>query len=723
MKRLDDTHFYFDFDELEAAGISPEAARKGAKRGNLLWRIVKDPADLRVSLVRYDTLALANRESLKSALLDGLEPEDFAKITAHGTAPMLGANEADSALDFDRIAREAYRDFLLYYRGQQFDRLPHVNERKQTTLARACALVRALLPYAHQRDSEPFRLASAWLEQHTTPHDTTPLKHHLLFKSYIPSHPVALKRKVQAIAEEVAELTGADFDKALAGLIQPPRSGEKATYKGVIQQDLEIRGHFFRLLTSGRGLPQAFCIRAVRQWCQLTGRPVPSESWFRSQQSDHHKEFLTARHRYSRGNPYRQGYEYRVLQSRPVLAGEVWSIDGTRLNLEAFLKNKDRISDGRQHLYLVAVHDAASGAFIGYHFDTTEDHFGVYAALKMAVELNGYLPHELRMDQSSAYSHPLVENLLDNFRRCGVNVVISSAPQAKAIERAFDTLQTVMLTGSRLYYGQGIRSTRPFAHATDAYLTKVRKYINRERLGFDDLWLEAVSILERYNHTPLCEWSRAHADVTLSPAALHAQSRDEAANPCVRRLDPTQVIEVLWLGRTYDVRQGDLLTIQVHKREYHYELPYEVASQYAQVHVRLDLFEPDAKSVLLFDPRNTEVLLGEATRVERARLTGPNPEWGKLHRRQAKIEADRQRADEELARIVAPVNDLPESDLLVRALIPKTQGEAAETAWLVRNQKEVTAPVAAKVAAKTAKTAPVKPLSTPAPEYNFRDFY
>lgn len=720
--RPHDSDFWFEAEELEKAGLLA-AARKGTQRGSLLWQMAHLDAGCtgksRTAYYRYGAMMPKHQATLRAVLLNGLEPADWLR---HHTSQNPPAATAIEGLDFDQIANEEHRDFLLYYRGQQLDRLAWVAERKQTTLARACALVRALLPYAAQRDSAPFRLASAWLEQHTTAHDATPLRHHLLFYQYLPQNPVALKRKVQAVADEVGALTGAEFDRALAGLIQPPRSGEKATYKGAIQQDLEIRGHFFRLLTSGRGLPQAFCIRAVRQWCQLTGRPVPSESWFRSQQSDHHKEFLTARHRYSRGNPYRQGYEYRVLQSRPVLAGEVWSIDGTRLNLEAFLKNKDKVSDGRQHLYLVAVHDAASGAFVGYHFDTTEDHFGVYAAFKMAVELNGYLPHELRMDQSSAYSHPLVENLLDHFRACGVTVTISSAPQAKAIERAFDTLQTVMLAGSRLYYGQGIRSTRPFAHATDAYLTKVRKWIARERLGFEELWLEAVTLLERYNHTPLCEWSKAHAGVALSPADLHAQSRDEAANPCVRRLDPTQVVEVLWLGRTYDVRQGDLLTIQVHKREYHYELPYEVASQYAQVHVRLDLFEPDAKSVLLFDPRNPEVLLGEATRTERIRLTGPNPEWSKLHRRQAKIEADRQRADEALAQILAPVDDAPESDLLVRALIPKTQGEASETAWLVRNQREVTAPVVAKVAAKTARPVPVKVMPTPAPEYNFREF-
>ncbi|GAB3735082.1 hypothetical protein [Spirosoma lituiforme] len=688
--------WYVSFDELVSqCSIDDDTIRSGYKRGSNRWQKINDPDDKRCVLIRYDTLADEYKSTVRRVLCGGLEPWEIAAKRAKEVL-----SERSLAEELELTLNERFRRYCGLYPADDTSRAAL---KTQTCLARAAAAVELIGNYIQDRqlDSrsyQPYNEVISWLKQDGNYDFYFPKGN-----QYLPSNAIRLKEKVVQRFGKV----GVD-PLPITEVVKLPREGNKSRDK--FAGDAELMAWITMARMQGTNDPNAYVIRKVSDVCRIVGRDVPSASWFSQVLASGKMKQMTADSRFGAGTKKAGAFSHSITMARAMYAGDCWMMDATRVN---FIEHATADRDKFQFMFVIVIRDAYSGEVVGCYFDTKEDRWGYANALKMAVKSTGYLPHTLVYDRFPGHVSDEMQSILGAMERKGVQLVCTHKATGKALlERWFDTLQTVFLSKSKYYYGQGIMSTRDYAHRSPDYLVKVRKEAKADGWDFDKSWQEAWQRIEEYRQTPVSYYSRKHKGLDLSPAQLHEQSE----KPNVIPVEIWDQASLFWHTKVLDIRRNRL-EHTVHGVDYEYHI-YDEKLLYRYDRVAIRYEESDPTKVMLFavgaDDQVTDFFICELGHTAPVVMYGPDADKRRLAGRQTKIKQfnDRKRADLEATISAATVD--PEYLLTMGGKVGKDEFESAQNT-LIYEQMGLSMSVNAHHTAKSKQTKQTKPKAHPVP--------
>ena len=608
MQRLDG-EIWLEVDDLTDVGVPMQTLKNGLHRHSPRWQAIADPADRRRRLVRYATLAGKYQEAVKSGLCGGLEPDEWIEARKCLDADRQDMERRDGLLDkVEQVCEEGYKKYLHLYRG--------ATPRQQRCLGRAAGIVDVAgrwyraegLPW---RSYEPVNEIAAWVAAH---------QKEFFPKKYCPTNPVRLKEKVVA-----HWVDGQPLDQ----VITMPRTGN--TNRATRKKDLWWQAVAIGLKQSGRLQNDRAVYRKIRQVAAIDGRDCPGESTIGNFLRE--TRILTADRQYDLNNKGRQRHRSSMPLARPMFADDCWEMDGTRVQIVAH-----KTGDGAiKSLYIVAVRDVSSGAYLGYWYGYAESENAYRSALKMAVDITGRLPHELRYDQfpgstSAGWKYLAGEKdkhgntlTVGELERQGVTLTKTSSAVGKAhAERAFYTLQQVFESEHRGYVGQGIKSGTMNARPTETYIARTWKQMLSEGWDFDAAWMDHADVIAAYNHTLYSEYSKKHASLDQSPWQLYEQGESSG-----RQIGLLEVSELFWQARREGIR-NNRIEFTDRGRRYRYDLSaedFDVIYAYQHPGVKLVVrHDPwDFSTIMVFNEAGE--FLCQVQEQKDIQLMGKNPDW------------------------------------------------------------------------------------------------
>lgn len=626
---------------------------------------------------------------VRHVLCGGLEPAEFeANKSQHVFSQRSLADLVELAV------KAEFRRYLGLYPASDTSRAA---VKTQTCLARAAAVVELIGQHVASkeidaRSYQPYKEVVAWLEKDRNYDFYFPKGN-----QYLPLNPVRLKEKVVLRFGKPGE-----EPLPITDVIRLPREGNKSRDK--FAGDAELMAWIAMARMQGTNDPNAYIIRKVSEVCRIVGREVPSNSWFSQVLASSKMKQMTAPTRFGSGTKQVGRYTKSITMARAMYAGDCWMMDATRVNMiEHETSEKGKFA----FLFVIAIRDAYSGDVVGIHFDTKEDRWTYTNALKMAVKTTGHLPHTLVYDRFPGHMSDEMQSILNTMEAKGVNLVCTHKATGKALlERWFDTLQTVFLSKSKYYYGQGIMSTRDYAHRSPEHLLKVRKEAKQEGWDFDKAWQEAWKRIEEYRQTPVSYYSKKHKGLDLTPAQLHEQSE----KPNVIGVELWDQASLFWMTKVLNIHPSGCIKQTVHGIDYEYQI-YDQALLYAYRRVAVRYEENDPSKVMLFavgsDDQVTDFYITELEHVTPISMYGPDADKSRLAGRMEKIKQFEQRKRADLNELLTGSSVDPEYLLTMGGKVSKEEFESVQSA-IIYEQMGVSMAVEAHRPATDKKKQPPK---------------
>ena len=451
-----------------------------------------------------------------------------------------------------------------------------------------------------------------------------------------------------------------------------------------------IKGRLVELASSQRNYSSAFIYRKLRLISQQNGfDKYPSERWVSNELKSPEIKYLIQQ-RYGANTRFNAHYRGYTPAQSALFAGDAWMVDGTRVNIVDH-KGKWTDANGKRHtgqkfLYIVAVRDVMSGLPIGWEYCYDESAKAVIGALSMAVRNAGYLPYEFIYDRFPGHNTDEWLWTEEQLRIKGVIMTKAHKAEGKAnIERWFGTLQSVFMAESDLYYGEGVKSSRSYAHRSKEYVTEMRMWATKNNFNFDDACRETNTIIENYINTPYSHYSRKFKSIDKSPQQLH----DESDKPNVYPVDQPQYCFLFGLRKQVSIRNYMIQT-QIEGATYYYGIDdVDLTEKYTGVKLWNCFDYEDLSTVHLFDGNN---YLGSFNEVPPAQRFGPKKDMRAVGITKKIAEKNEERRQQRLkdierrkqASIETDDEDAisPEVGIMQGGNIAKRLYEAAETAFL-----------------------------------------
>jgi hypothetical protein len=312
-----------------------------------------------------------------------------------------------------------------------------------------------------------------------------------------------------------------------------------------------------------------------------------------------------------------------------------------------------------------------SGDVLGVHFDTKEDRYGYVAALKMAVQNCGYVPYEIVTDRFPGYNTSEWESVKSRLLEFGTKVRETSKATGKAqLERWWETLQSVFMMESKYFYGEGIMSSRPYAHRSVEYLDKIRKEARKEGWDFDAASKSAMDTVQGFRQTPYSQYSKKFREITESPAEMH----DNSEKPHTAAVEPWEILSIFDTGRVITLR-ANMIKMTVLKHDYIYWVDERISLQHFKMMVFYDLEDMD--TVYCWNETGSTFLC-EGTRQEKVAIYGPNADnkaLGKATKRIKDMDTVRKARFTELTAAADSDEDGDESEVDILTMRTKTKAE------------------------------------------------
>lgn len=528
--------------------------------------------------------------------------------------------------EFISYVDEHYKDYLRHYNGTE--------DIKRESLARACSAVMFMM---ERKDTYPGTKSKLY-------NDLSIILKKMKFQ-YLPHNPLRLKEKVN-----ILERT----DHIVTDIIFQPRKGMQNALQ---YDDPVLFAWFFYLRANGANFSNAHIIRQVWAACDRTGRKKPSETWCKVLLSRPYTKFLTAEGRFGSS---KNSNEYRpyIPFEDALYAGDCWQIDATRVNIIAH-ETKD--SDGntiQKHLMAVVVRDVMSGDILGYSLTYSENKTSFARALQMAVKRAGYLPYEIVTDKFPGHNTPENKALIERLETLGVKVRFTHLATDKAsVERWFGTFQSVVLMGSKYYYGEGITSKRLTAHRSPEYLENLRAESKRAKFNLVEAIDECESLLEHWRNLKYSTYSRKHKNFHKSPKELHEESEKKNIIS-INRLNFSMLFD-----RKVEVtiRNSGQFHLEVLGVKYHYmisEKDFNVIANYQNERVVVSYDMEDLSEVYLW--KKSGVLLFSLCSVKEFKKVikyGPSAELGRISQAKARQRRIKEMQKTEYNRIISDVGE------------------------------------------------------------------
>jgi hypothetical protein len=594
----------------DSIGIDANTVNKGVNRGLKIWQAIKDPADGRRNLIKFSSLHPSYKEAIKAEICGGLEPDEWLVMQAEQAKQDAGlGRQAALIQNVIDVCEEDYRRYLHLYRDTE--------PAQQRVLSRAAGVIEVLAAWYKAngikwKSYEPVNQVADWIKQH---------EREFFYKKYLPLNPIKLKEKVLAYAVEGVQLNE---------VIALPRSGNenRATKK----KEMWWQVYAIELRKDSKNFTQAQIVRKLRDLAPIMGKDVPSETTVRAFLGS--KEHLTVALHTDLNNKRGQRHRASLPSAGPKEVDVCWQMDGTKVQFAGHLTG-NKTKDGRKEtksLSIVAVRDVHSGAFIGYWYGYGEDENAYRCALKMAVDITGKLPYELRYDQfpgSTSPSWKYMEGTKEEpgaLERAGVKLTKTSLVTGKAhLERGWYTLQQVFEAEKKEFIGLGIKAGIAHARPTELYIARMQREFLNKGWNFDNAWMSHAQVIATYNHTVVSTYSRKRPDLHATPWQVYenGQVDSKGFNP-----DAIGISELFWESREEGIRKN-VITFRFKKDDYEYKISAK----------EFDLLEYQRKGikvVVKFDPADmSEVMIfnkkGEyLTNLKEQSLIptfGPDADW------------------------------------------------------------------------------------------------
>lgn len=458
---------------------------------------------------------------------------------------------------------------------------------------------------------------------------------------YLPRH----ARSIQSLVKNYCA------GKPLTELVKLKR--EANANAAVFVEDEEIKSWIISLRFSGKNFTNAHIIRKVQFMCNVTSKLMPSERWIGKVMEEANTRFITANGRWGANGRNAQEHKGYTPLGNALYAGDCWQVDGTRVNLINF-KTKVTVTDdvtGREKalnketfITIVAVRDVHSGEVLGRAYNLAENRWTYLQALKEAVQTAQYLPYEIVFDRFPGHNTPEFEAFTEDLENRGVKVTFTHKSEGKGkLERWFGTLQTVFMQDSDFFYGEGILSSRPFAHRSKEYLKELRKKANELGWNFDAATAEADKIIEAYRNTALSYYSRKFANENRTPSQIH----EESEKPNVIELNSHTIHYLFGYKRKAKISNMGLIDFEVNRVLFNYRCAdYNVQSKHNYVLISYMLEDMDTIQIYELTDKAIKPHLGTAELIPTIVPYGTNAFAG-LTKQQAIIkEMETKRAEE-----------------------------------------------------------------------------
>lgn len=448
-----------------------------------------------------------------------------------------------------------------------------------------------------------------------------------------------------------------------------------------------IKGWLIGLIESQKNYSAAYIFRQIRRMClQNEIFDFPSIRWVSNFLALPETQYLT-QNRYGANSRFNQKYRTSIPTKSALFAGDCWQIDGTRVNIidhKATYYNKEgKKVTGQKFLYIIAVRDVMSGMPLGWEYCYEESSTAVINAVANAVRNAGYLPYEFVYDRFPGYDTADWKFIENQFRMAGTIMTVTHRPEGKQhIERWWGTLQDVFMMDSDLYYGEGIKSTRRYAHRGKEYVASMRQWATKNDFDYDKACNETDKILTSYIYTPFSEYSNKFKNIDQSPLQLH----EDCEKPNVYRITDYAWCFLFGLKKGVQI-SNYMITTQIEGATFYYGIDdCDLIAKYTGVKLTNCFDYEDLSKVHLFDG---VMYLGTFSAIEPAQRFGPNKDMRAVGQMKAiinKVEEDRKT---KIAAIKA--HELPSVDddnfgevaVMQGGIMKKPAYEAAESAFLL----------------------------------------
>ena len=459
--------------------------------------------------------------------------------------------------------------------------------------------------------------------------------------------------------------------------------------------DDRITGQVVEMGASEKNYTAAHIFRKLRETCETIGQKAPSLRWVSGFLSKAAIKNLT-QGRFGAGSRFNHRYRNYTPTVGAAMAGDCWQIDGTRVNIidhKAVFTYNGKRETKHAFLYMVVVRDAMSGLPLGWDYCHAEDATAVKNALAMAVRRAGYLPFELRYDRFPGHATGDWAEIETLLRRTGVKITVTHKAEGKAeIERWFGTLQTVFMSESPMYYGEGIRSTRIWAHRSPEYVKRTREAALKAGFDFDAACREADGFLAAASNTPYSKYSRKRKNENRSPQQLH----DQCPKSNTLKLSEQQYCRIFGLIKQLSPR-NNMIQTEIDGATHYYALhDPSIMERFAGVKLSCCFDCEDTGKVHLFMDYD---YLGTFSKFTPAQQYGQDTDMravGTMKQigREARIERERKLSEMETRRRAAetgeqtaaaptvPTSPAPEALLMLGGKVKKNVFDDAETAFM-----------------------------------------
>lgn len=405
-------------------------------------------------------------------------------------------------------------------------------------------------------------------------------------------------------------------NEGIEKFVKPARIGNQNAAK--YKEDRELIAWLYHLRFDTRNLSNEHIKRIMRHNCLMNNKTMPSDGWINGKLADRHLESLAQLKRYDRGNRHQQRYSSVLHGLRTPLANDRWEVDGTRINTLGWQEDGKAV-----FLYVIWVVDNHSGNVIGWQFTTTkspENRWAYMAALKMAVNNTGSLPKNMAMDRFPGHNTEEWQAFAQKAALKGCRIEYTERAEGKQhLERFIGTFQTVFLSQSDYYYGQGVKASGKAAHRPVAYLKGAAKTQKKLGLGYEQMAAECERFIYQYNSTKLTEYGRKnYMRMPYSPAELYKKS--DKYNEV--KLAPYEIADLFWLEKVLSLTNRALKHTVMHEpcvyQIENYDLLKRLESS-RKAMVKYD--ESDLSQIYVFDLKTNE-FLGLVNRQEMAVTRG-----------------------------------------------------------------------------------------------------
>ena len=447
-----------------------------------------------------------------------------------------------------------------------------------------------------------------------------------------------------------------------------------------------LKSWLIGLIESQKNYTAAYIFRQIQRMSVQHGMiDFPSVRWISDFLNDPETQYITQQ-RYGANSRFNYKQRPYVPTQSALFAGDCWQIDGTRVNIvdhkATYINKEGKKVTGQKFLYIIAVRDVMSGMVLGWEYCYEESASAVINALAMAVRTAGYLPYEFVYDRFPGHNSDEWKYVETYMRIAGTIMTVTHDANKKAhIERWWGTLQNVFMMDSDLYYGEGIKSSRRYAHRSKEYVASMRKWANDNKFNYDDACSETDNIVNRYLNTPFSEYSTKFKSIDKSPAQLH----DESDKPNTYAITDNAWCFLFGLNKQVSI-SNYMIHTQIDNVHYYYGIDdCDVIAKYTGVKLTNCFDYQDLSTVHLYDG---DMYVGSFGEITPAQQFGPNKDMravGKLKSIAERVNTDRtaKRAKIKDIELSAVEDDYSEVSVMQGGIMPKHNYEAAETAYLL----------------------------------------